>query len=176
MRETSSVVAAGMVATVNKPIEIEALVEMILSQLGHLPAPSPVPAAEREMTPSADETASSEGEAPLPVVDWAALEARYSGRREFIERLLALAFEQHVEDAERLKALAREARYEEVATLAHRLKGMAGNLCAHEFEAQAQRYLQAVRGGAAPSAAMIDALIAASERLLGELKGGRPDA
>ena len=128
------------------------------------------------MTLSADETPSSEGEAPLPVVDWAALEARYSGRREFIERLLALAFEQHVEDAERLKALAHEARYEEVATLAHRLKGMAGNLCAHEFEAQAQRYLQAVRGGAAPSAAMIDALVAASERLLGELKGGRPDA
>ena len=174
--EHARCLAAGMVATVNKPIEIEALVEMILSQLGHLPAPSPVPAAEREMTPSADETASSEGEAPLPVVDWAALEARYSGRREFIERLLALAFEQHVEDAERLKALAREARYEEVATLAHRLKGMAGNLCAHEFEAQAQRYLQAVRGGAAPSAAMIDALVAASERLLGELKGGRPDA
>lgn len=174
--EHARCLAAGMVATVNKPIEIEALVEMILSQLGHLPAPSLVPAAEREMTPSADETASSEGEAPLPVVDWAALEARYSGRREFIERLLALAFEQHVEDAERLKALAREARYEEVATLAHRLKGMAGNLCAHEFEAQAQRYLQSVRGGAAPSAAMIDALIAASERLLGELKGGRPDA
>ena len=39
-----------------------------------------------------------------------------------------------------------------------------------------ERQMQAVRGGAAPSAAMIDALVAASERLLGELKGGRPDA
>ena len=167
--EHARCLAAGMAATVNKPIEIEALVETILGQLGRTLPPLV------EALP-VTEVASPEDAADLPVVDWQGLEARYSRRREFITRLLALALEQHVDDPERLRTLAREGQYEEVAVLVHRLKGMAGNLCATEFETLAQRYMQDTRGDVGAVPEQIEALAEASERLLAELKAGRPGA
>ena len=63
-----------------------------------------------------------------------------------------------------------------LAALVHRLKGMAGNLCATEFEALAQRYMQDTRGDVGAVPEQIEALAEASERLLAELKAGRPGA
>ena len=106
----------------------------------------------------------------MPVIDRPALRARYPGRESFIERLLGVALENHADDAQQLRDLLARGEDGEVGALAHRLKGMAGNLCASEVQHLGERVMVGVRQGQGVDPALALALAAALDRLLAALR------
>ena len=172
--EQARCLAAGMVGSVHKPLEIDTLVEAIRAALGRptssVPGSELVGAAPPETMPAVDRPADSPGDPAMPVIDWPALRARYPGREAFIERLLGVALENHADDAQQLRDLLARGEDGEVGALAHRLKGMAGNLCASEVQHLGERVMVGVRQGQGVDPALALALAAALDRLVAALR------
>jgi HPt (histidine-containing phosphotransfer) domain-containing protein len=160
----------GMVEHVTKPIDLDRLVESIRRHLPLLPiqaaseAAAPVPvetvAAEDRMEPTPD--------AARPVIDWDALEQRYAGRQDFIDRLLTMLRSHYAESAAKLRAAIATGQVAELMALAHSLKGMAGNLCAEALQEQARRTEQAARADAAETAELAEGLAQLMDKLISE--------
>jgi len=160
--EHEKCLAAGMVYTLTKPIEIDEMVSTILRWLGGAaPVPAIVPTAETESP---------------PVIDWAALKIRYPARPEFIDKLVRMSIDTHVGDVARISALIEQLDIPGIEALAHRLKGFAGNMEAVEVYQMAMRTMNAARTND-PKAVIEHAklLAEAMGRLIEALRQGRPE-
>jgi two-component system, sensor histidine kinase and response regulator len=156
---------AGMVATVNKPIDLEILVSTLLQHVkpSHQIALSALVSTKKHETSEA-----------LPVVDWSGLEHRYPSRFDFIDRLVSLALQTHVDDGSRLRNLAAKADLPGIERLAHELKSVAGNLYAAGAMQLAVRTMDKARLSNPAAIDEATKLADAIEELLDTLSKGRP--
>ncbi|MFM2120243.1 MAG: hypothetical protein RL722_1711, partial [Pseudomonadota bacterium] len=120
--ENDRCLAAGMVATVQKPIELDLLVSTLLEQVSLAAGEGLAAASGSPTTPMPDSQA---GPAP---VDWPAFLNRYRGRHAFVERLAGIFVERHAGNAAQLRSLADAKDFEAIERLAHELKGAAGSV------------------------------------------------
>ncbi len=156
--------AAGMAATLTKPLDIEVLVAAILEHTGET-------AGRPALPPLAADLAEP---APVPVVDWPALAQKFPNQTQFVDRLVRMAVDCHAGDAEQLRQAAASGDLTALEQIAHNLKGMAGNICAAELEAVAIRVLRSARLGDEHALRQADELIEALQRAIAELNRGRP--
>jgi len=157
---------AGMVAVVTKPIDVDTLVATILA---HARGPQPARMSAARAAPLAP------AESDLPAVDWAALDKRYGGRQDFVERLVRIALDNHAGEAQHLRTLVELGDVGALARIAHDLKGIGGNLCATELSRQATATMKAARTGAPETPALALSLADALDRLLAALHEGKPN-
>ena len=127
--ERAKCLAAGMVDQVSKPISQEDLVAVILGRSRRDPTPPPAPPAL----------------AAVPVIDWAGLAQRYSGKPAFVDRLARVMLDSSAEVPGQLRQWVAEGNLVEIGKAAHSLKGAAGNLLAQEIADLAQQTQLAAR-------------------------------
>ncbi len=159
--EHDKCLAAGMMATVTKPINIDALVAAILDQVkpSESRPPAPPPVVDAEANPDASDA-----------IRWDVLTARNRGRPEFIDRLVATAIREHGQMARKIRDCINAEDLSELGRLAHLLKGLAGTLEAPQASRLAARVMQ--MAGAGDTAALTHAMdmAVAVERLMAELQ------
>ncbi len=112
--EHDKCLASGMRAHVSKPVDIEILIASILSSVRR-----------------------SSDYRPNTLIDWEEIKARFSGKSAFILKLAQKAIDAHTQTPGKLRELARNRAFEELAFLAHSLKGLSGNLAAEEVHSLA---------------------------------------
>ncbi|OAI26486.1 PAS domain S-box protein [Methylomonas koyamae] len=156
--------AAGMAATLIKPLDIEMLVAAVLEYAGKTGGQQPLPA----LAPALAEPV------PVATVDWPALLKKFPNQTEFVDRLVRMAVDCHAGDAEPLRDAAANGDLKALERIAHNLKGMAGNICAPELEAVSIRVLRSARLGEEHALRQTGELIDALQRALAELARGRP--
>ena len=156
--ERDKCLAAGMVEHVTKPVFLDTLVRVITFHTrggfayrppppiasSPPPAPTTVPPAPT-FAVAAETTATTATAAPASPINWEALEARYKGNREFVDRLAQTLLENHSGCPDRLRLLAAASNFGELAFLAHTVKSMVGNLMAEEAQQLAIRTEQSAR-------------------------------
>ncbi len=164
--ETDRCLAAGMVTTVQKPIDRDLLVSTLLEQVRRRTGERPLPPLGPDATPAPSPAAPA-------AVDWPAFLRRYGGRRAFVERLARLFVERHLEYPALLRGSASAGDYGKVEQLAHELKGSAGNVQATRVEGLAATVLGHARRR--HQDALDDALALASEleQAIAALKAGQ---
>ena len=125
--------AAGMLDHVAKPIDIDVLVEAILRHVVQQPA----------IVSAADCTPRSTS----AIIDWAALEQRFNGRQAFIARLVGITLDAHAGTPAKLRAAVAQMDCEEIAFIAHSLKGLGGSLFAQRVYMLGAQVEASARGG-----------------------------
>jgi CheY-like chemotaxis protein len=159
--------AAGMVEHLAKPIDLEELVAAILRhvrQRPRLPAPADGAVVSAPAVPE-----------PVPgavdaIIDWARLEARFQGKREFVDKLIKTAVDNQAGSPAKLRMAAAGRDYKTLAFTAHSLKGTGGILMADELHALAARAETAAREEGAGALELAEQLAQAVERLLAILE------
>jgi len=186
--EKSRCLAAGMVAHVPKPVDIDALVDALqryrrgsigvssslssvvqTAELKDRPMPVvPVVSEEPQTSPSPCEVK----------VDWEKLEARFNGKRDFVNKLVKTAMGSQKDSPEKLRTAASNGDYQTLAFVAHSLKGMSGNLMADTVHALATTVEAAAKKQEAASLSQAEELAQGVEQLLVVLaeRVGEPEA
>ncbi|WP_374484818.1 PAS domain S-box protein [Zoogloea sp.] len=118
--------AAGMSATLTKPIDMAQLSGAIRQHLGLHTQPGIASTPTAPAEPPTDQP-----------IDWASLNIRYQRHPGFIDKLISLALKNHGNDVEGLHELIAQGNLEAIERKAHEIKGIAGNLFAHALQAQA---------------------------------------
>jgi len=131
--EIDRCLAVGMVATVQKPIDLHQLVDTLLAHVRGAPRRGAGPEMQAVAPPTAEP------------IDWAAFARRYSGRSGFVERLARVFVTQHGDDPARLRALADAQDYDGLGRTAHLLMGAAGNVEATDLMNRASAAMRRVR-------------------------------
>jgi PAS domain S-box-containing protein len=139
--------AAGMIERITKPIDPDDLVAAILRHTRT--RNDQTPAMRRPPIPQAQTTANRSN----AMIDWESLLQRFKGKRDFIDKLAQSAFEGCKETPEQLRLHAAAGNWEQVAFVAHKAKGVAGNMMAPRLEQLAEQTEDAIRaaGGKAPA-------------------------
>jgi CheY-like chemotaxis protein/HPt (histidine-containing phosphotransfer) domain-containing protein len=166
--ERERCLAAGMADHVPKPIDSDTLIMAILAGVGRQRRNSG--AAGPAMPSPPDRPAALDVEAGLPLIDWAALSARYSHRQDFIRKLLAVSLETHSESPEGLRVAARSEDHAAIRSLAHALRGIAGNLGADRIAAFAKQTEASASGEFGDSWALAEELASQVDDLLATLR------
>lgn len=126
-QDRSACLAAGMKDHVTKPVDPKSLVTAILCWA------TPGGAPGKPLVRSGDTPAKSLPVATIPTsgeVDWALLDKRFKGKRNFIRTIIRSTLDGHADAAERLCQLAAARDFPALAFFAHSLKGIYGNLAA----------------------------------------------
>ncbi|SEH37864.1 PAS domain S-box protein [Magnetospirillum fulvum] len=154
--EEGRCLAAGMVAHVTKPIDMDRLVSVILR---HACPSRPV------VTPSSDEII-------ISGIDWDALSRQYPGRESFVARLTAAVIHSHADTPEALRQAGRDGRLAEISRIAHAVKGTAGNMFSESLRRRAMETERAAlaEGADADPLALAEPLALAVEALLTEIE------
>jgi CheY-like chemotaxis protein/HPt (histidine-containing phosphotransfer) domain-containing protein len=157
--------AAGMVATVNKPIDLEILVSTLRQHL-----PNPKKSANSQTENPQPSTSRTE----TPAIDWQGLAKNYPNKPDFIQRLLSLFIQQHAETHQQLRNMAAAGDLSGIQKLAHDLKSTAGNLYAVEVQTLAIKTME--HAGQNSLTALDDAqqLADAMEKAINALSQGLP--
>lgn len=134
--------ASGMAAQISKPIDPEALVELIRQH-----------------------TLERQG----GTIDWKALEARFPGKADFIRRLLGVFIQSQTPTVAALRAAANAGDIDAIAPIAHPLKSSSGNIMANGLMALALRTEQASRQSQPEALPLAEELAAALEATLAEV-------
>ncbi len=180
VEEKARCLAAGMLEHLAKPVELETLVEAILrhvrprAAMTSLRAAAPTDTPTRTPAPDSPSPAAAahpaqETDTARDVIDWAKLEARFNGKRDFVDKLVKTAVSSQTDSPAQLRAALANADYKTLAFLSHSLKGMGGNLMAEELHALAARAEAAARGETADALELAERLAQAVERLLAAL-------
>lgn len=104
------------------------------------------------------------------VLDKQGLMERYQGREAFVEKLLRLAESEYQNSVSQIRQVVEQGDFSELRVLAHTLKGMSGNIMAHQLRETALK-VETLANDRNESAFSESAhLIEAMERLLAELK------
>ena len=122
---------AGMVDRVTKPIDPDQLIQSIL-RWSERPATAATKSAD---APAAKSTAPQQEQPTL--IDWQALTLHFKGKQAFINKLLQTALQTQGNLVEDLRTAAAQEDFASIAFHAHKIKGIAGNLCAPSIEAEA---------------------------------------
>gem|GEM_PF-1086059 len=160
--ERDKCLASGMVEHVTKPIDMDILVAAILRHTRR----QACAAATGRGTPG---TVGAGGMGKGDAVDWDGLEARFNGKRDFVDKLARTALASQAETPAKLRAAAASGDGKALAFLAHSLKGLGGNLMAEEVRALALDAENAAKGGEAAWSGLAERLARAVERLLAAL-------
>ncbi len=160
--ERARCLAAGMVEHVAKPIQMEELVAVILRHLGRPPAP-PVHAP-----------ALVARHGPIEVtLDWPALALQYPGKESFALHLLERFREIYGDAPRRLREMAREGQWQELAELAHGIRGVAGFIMARALVSLAGEVEEAIRAGTPEIGALVQTLADRTGCVLDEIASRR---
>ncbi|MBK1640406.1 histidine kinase [Chromatium okenii] len=127
--ERQHCLAAGMVAHVAKPVDLERLIAVIVQHTTPLPAAPPL-IDTRTTAPLLAAPPLPVPSAPPALVDWQALAQRYRQRLEFLPKLLESMLVSSTTLAADLRESASASDFTQLAFLAHGLKSTAGNLFA----------------------------------------------
>jgi len=160
---------AGMDAHLPKPIDVDDVVATLLAVSGR-------GAAVRQAPPAAPAGASAP--APLPGIDLAAALARFGGNEAAYIALLRRFAASQAGAVDEIRGLLAAGDLDGAAQLAHRLRGVAGNLGAAEVAAEALRLEHVLRGADPEVAAPLAALDAALATVLASARDaeGETDA
>jgi HPt (histidine-containing phosphotransfer) domain-containing protein len=104
------------------------------------------------------------------IIDWAKLEARFNGKRDFVDRLANTVLASQAETPARLRAAAAAGDGKALAFVAHGLKGVGGNLMAGEVHILAAETEVAAKQGEAAMSELAERLALAVEHLLSALE------
>ena len=175
----SNCLAAGMLAHIPKPLELDTLVEEILRhcrQSSRTEAAAPPPSTTMTApTPEPTPMPTSDAESPVEaaahgLIDWSALEAQFKGKTAFVTRLASRALANYRTSVVRLRALADgDGDLAELSFLAHSIKGTAGTLKADAIHELAATTDYAARAGDAHSRQLAAQLAASLDTLIAEL-------
>lgn len=133
--ERDKCMASGMVDHVTKPIDVDVLVATIHKHVLRKPDVIHTTVSDTIVLPALDRNNDR-------LIDWAALNARFNGREEFIHKLAQTVLDTHSDAPEKLRVLACNNDFAAIAFLAHNIKGMTGNLAAnslHELSATTEK-------------------------------------
>ncbi|MFO1195277.1 MAG: ATP-binding protein [Rhodoferax sp.] len=169
--EIDKCLAAGMVRTISKPIDLEVLVATLLQQI---PVAAPRPPAGGSSTGQALPPPSPVPQDLEPVIDWAGFTQRFAGRSGFVDRLVHLFLEHHAADGAQLRALADAGDVEGIEHRAHDLKSSAGNVFAVRVQKLAMRAMEHARRREPGVLDEARTLAAAMDEALQALRTGRP--
>jgi CheY-like chemotaxis protein len=162
--EIDRCLAAGMVATVQKPLDLDLLTSTVLEHVRRS-------ASQARAQPPRER-------APLPmppaaaVVDWTAFERRHASRPASVDRLRRLFVDRHSDFPAQLRASAAAEDFETIEHLAHDLKGAAGNVFAGGIESLASAALRNARRGDRSALDDALALALALEHVIDALRAG----
>ena len=126
--EKAKCLDAGMVDHIAKPINLDLLVATIL----------------RHARPLPDDAAKAGATRPA-MIEWQDLEARYAGKPEFVRKLLGVFTSSQTPMVDQLRMAAANGEAENLARLAHSLKGSAGNIMARSLTGLALETERAAR-------------------------------
>ena len=169
--ERSRCLAAGMVEHLAKPLDMERLVAVILKYTRRRPGGAePIQAVAAPASPAPSEKAvAGTVETADAIIDWVKLEARFNGKRDFVDKLARTALTSQAEGPAKLRAAAASGNFQELVFVAHALKGMGGNLMAETLRELAARTEMAARAGEGSALDLAEELAVAVERLLAAL-------
>ncbi len=160
---------AGMADHVTKPIDIDVLVNAILRHVAQHPAAlsaaDSTPVAAARPPPVGAAIQESMLRAAHEIIDWAALEQRFNGRQDFIDKLVSTTLASHATTPAKLREAAGRADLDAVAFIAHSLKGLGGNLFARQVNELGARTETRARSGE-PGAAALGAQLADTLEML----------
>jgi HPt (histidine-containing phosphotransfer) domain-containing protein len=169
-------IAAGMAEHLAKPLDLDRLVSAVRRHVPSFCAGEPhkdtPPPPTRSTNASSGPTHS--GEAVSVLVDWQALLNRFKGRREFVDKLVVTVIRTHQNTADRLRVAARGGDLDDIAFVAHSLKGMGGNLMAQPLRSLADRTESTAREGGSDSANLAERLALVLDETLTVLSEGVP--
>ena len=137
--ERDKCLAAGMVAHITKPIDIDHLVTTILHQLGKREAPVSVDRSNRAR-PNLKESSTSS-------INWPALAERFNHRQAFIQKLLVTVKQSLAETPAKLRDAVNREDFETLAFMMHTLKGTCGNIRADALYQLAKQADDSARHG-----------------------------
>ena len=115
---------------------------------------------------AAEVGAGDEADPEAVAIGWAKLEARFGGKKDFVDKLVRTALTSQRDSPETLRQAAARGDYAALAFAAHALKGMGGSLAVARIQAQAAETEQAARAGAAHAPELALALAEVMERFL----------
>lgn len=121
---------AGMIKIISKPFDHEHLVMVILQQYQMAHPQRQLGIVKRESNPCASPSTS--------LVDWEKLKTTHASRPGFLRKLLELALSSNTKTAAELRAAAESEDLAQLHSLAHNIKGMAGNFFAATLEERAR--------------------------------------
>jgi len=163
--------AAGMLAHVTKPIELDTLVTEILRHRRTSPSPASVPAKAAAALAAAPQPVAVTAATASKLIDWPALEAQFKGKADIVSRIAGKALTTYRNDVIRLRELAAgQGALDELAFLAHNIKGSAGALKAQRIHELAATTDRAARAGQADSQALAATLAEELGTLIVELE------
>jgi CheY-like chemotaxis protein/anti-sigma regulatory factor (Ser/Thr protein kinase) len=149
---------AGMVDHVTKPVLQETLVAAILRHRRRSGQPAPATVSQ----PPADAQ-------PPTLIDWSAMEARFSGKRAFVDRLAATALRSYADYPADLRKAAAANDIKAIGFIAHGMRGTAWSLSANGLRELSARTEDAAKKALPETAALARELAVAIEQLLAEL-------
>ena len=163
--------AAGMLAHVTKPIELDTLVTEILQYRRSSPPRASVPAKAAGAPPAAPEPVAVTAATGSKLIDWPALNAQFKGKASVVGRIAGKAIITYRKEATLLHELAAgQGGLDELAFLAHNIKGSAGALKAQSIHELATATDLSARAGQAHSRALAATLAGQLDALIVELE------
>ncbi len=154
--------AAGMVDTITKPLDLGALVGVILRYARR--------ATEIAVTPPLPAPPGAKASIQVGMIDWKQLEHRYADRPAFIHKLLGVLLKTHAEAPALMRAAAASGDMEKLIFLAHTAKGTGGNVFAHALPVQAQVTETTAREASPDAIAHAELLAATFDAVLAEIR------
>lgn len=121
VEERNKCIEAGMVDVITKPLDLEDLI--VIVRLHVLPGSEYAP-------PGEDRPSIPICPAKNIAIDWSSLESRYPDRPEFIRKLLDIALNDETLSPTIIRDILESTDLNEIQRLAHRIKGLAGNMYA----------------------------------------------
>jgi CheY-like chemotaxis protein len=152
--------AAGMIDTISKPLDVEALIRIVLRHTGRATVTDVA-----SLPP--EETGAS---ARSGLINWEQLEARYADRPAFLVKLLGITLKTHSGSPALIRTAASIADMAQLSFLAHTASGTGGNLFAHELRKQAQTTESAIRDAGPDAMAHAEELAATLDTVMTEIR------
>jgi CheY-like chemotaxis protein len=152
--------AAGMIDLISKPLNMEALIRIVLRHSGRTGV------TDLASLPPEERSAS----APGGLIDWEKLEARYADRPAFLVKLLGITLKTHSGAPALIRAAASVADMAQLRFLAHTASGTGGNLFADELQAQAQATESAIHDAVPGAIAHAEKLAATLDMAMTEIR------
>jgi PAS domain S-box-containing protein len=156
--------AAGMVAIISKPIDIDELVRTVLTYTRQEHRISL-----DEVAPTHEPFAARTVSGPARIIQWAEMNARYGTKPGMLAKLCNAFLEKHAGDADALRSSIPDRKYTELEHVAHSLKGATGYLYAGEVAKAASELMKSARAQSPEALGQAHQLADMLEQMLEEL-------